>query len=189
MSCRPRTWVRFRMNAHQIGCLFLWLSSGPMHLHYPVSPVFRRLSLTSVSASGGPYMLLDIREFVAACPTCASCKVSNRTALGHPLPLPILQCPLSHIAIDFVTGLPPSGSNKTILTLVDHSKMVHFIAGKFTLGKEMAKLMLHHAFSRFPGGCGLKQRPTVHLLFLEGFCNLVRAAVSLSSRYHLQPSG
>lgn len=42
--------------------------------------------------------------------------------------LPTPRRPWSHIAVDFVTGLPPSAGHTTILTLADHySKAVHFI--------------------------------------------------------------
>lgn len=43
-------------------------------------------------------------------------------------PLPVLHRPWSHIAVDFVTDLPPSEGNTTILTIVDRfSKAVHFV--------------------------------------------------------------
>lgn len=43
-------------------------------------------------------------------------------------PLPVAGRPWSHISMDFITGLPCSGGNSVILTIVDRfSKMAHFI--------------------------------------------------------------
>ncbi|TWW75345.1 Retrovirus-related Pol polyprotein from transposon opus [Takifugu flavidus] len=48
------------------------------------------------------------------------------TSLGNVSDSPLR--PWSHIAVDFVTGLPPSDGNNAILTVVDHfSKAAHFI--------------------------------------------------------------
>lgn len=70
----------------------------------------------------------DVREFVKACLTCNQHKPSPQAPAGHLHPLPIPHCPLSHIPLDFVTGLPPTAGNTTILTIVDRfSKMGHFI--------------------------------------------------------------
>lgn len=44
----------------------------------------------------------------------------------HPLPIP--SCPWSHNALDFISGFPPSGGNRLILTVVDFfSKAVHLV--------------------------------------------------------------
>lgn len=67
-----------------------------------------------------------MREFVGACSVCAHGKSSYRPSAGLLYPVP--HCPRSHIAVDFVTSLPPSQGNATILNIVDwFSKTVHFI--------------------------------------------------------------
>lgn len=66
-----------------------------------------------------PSMLQDTRSFVTTCPVCAREKPSNSPLAGLLNPLPIPYCFGSHIAMDFITGLPPDG-NTTILTVVDH---------------------------------------------------------------------
>lgn len=54
-------------------------------------------------------------------------KATHRPTAGLLQPLPIPSRPWSHIAVDFVTGLPLSEGNDTILTIVDRfSKAVHF---------------------------------------------------------------
>ncbi len=58
--------------------------------------------------------------------------------------LPVLSHPWSHIALDFVTGLPPSQGNTVILTIVNRfSKAVHFVAlYKLPSANETADLLV-----------------------------------------------
>lgn len=86
----------------------------------------------------------DVSEYVVASPVCATCKTSNQAPAGQLHPLPIPRQPWSDISLDFVTGLPPSNGNTTILTIVDpFSKMVHFVAlPKLLSAKEMAEAVL-----------------------------------------------
>lgn len=70
----------------------------------------------------------DTREYVSACFICARGKTSHRPPSGVLCPLPIPHRPWSHIAVDFVTGLPPSEDN-LILTIVDQfSTLFHFVS-------------------------------------------------------------
>ncbi|KAM9421437.1 uncharacterized protein ACWYII_021537 [Salvelinus alpinus] len=50
----------------------------------------------------------DTRRFVAACSDCAQTKSGNSPPAGRLRPLPIPSRPWSHIALDFITGLPSS---------------------------------------------------------------------------------
>lgn len=99
--------------------------------------------------------------------------------------------PWSHVFIDFVTGLPPSDSNTTILTVVGRFlKMVHFIpVKKLPPAREMTELMLHHVFRHhgFLADVVLDRGPPFVFRFWKAFCSLVGA--SLSSGYHPQPNG
>lgn len=97
-------------------------------------------------------MATDINEYVAAFPTCAHNKGTNGASPGLLQPLSTPHHMWSHIYIDFVTGLPPSDGNTTILTVGDcFYKIVHFIPSKkLPSAREAAELMLHvfrlHAF-------------------------------------------
>ena len=111
-------------------------------------------------------------EYVAACPVCDRNKTSSLAPMGLLQPLPVPQRPWSHISLDFVTGLPPSKGNTTVLTVVDRfTKMVHFILLlKLPSAKETAEVMLRHVF-RIHGFCQghcVRPGPTVNFLFLEG---------------------
>ncbi|KAF7640754.1 hypothetical protein LDENG_00016960, partial [Lucifuga dentata] len=66
-----------------------------------------------------PSMKADTAEFVHACPVCAHNKPSTHAPAGLLHPLTIPRYPWSHIALHFVTGLPLSQGNTTILTVID----------------------------------------------------------------------
>lgn len=62
------------------------------------------------------------------CPVCARSKPSGHPSPGLLLPLSLPHHTWSGISLDFVTGLPLSEGNTTILRVVDRfAKMVHFI--------------------------------------------------------------
>lgn len=90
----------------------------------------------------------DVRTFVAACSSCAKNKTSIKAPadLLHPLPVP--HRPWSHIALDFVTGLPACNGNTCILTIVDRfRKSVHFVSLlKLPTAKMTAKLLIDRVF-------------------------------------------
>ncbi|XP_023817648.1 uncharacterized protein LOC110013547 isoform X3 [Oryzias latipes] len=93
-------------------------------------------------------MTRDVREYIAACTTCARSKTSHSPPSGllHPLPTP--SRPWSHIAVDFVTGLPPSHGHSIIFTVIDRfSKFVHFIPlPQLPTATETADILVHHVF-------------------------------------------
>ena len=95
-----------------------------------------------------PSMSADTRGFVSACSDCARSKSSHRAPAGLLRPLPIPHHPWSHVAADFVTGLPPSDGNTVILTLVDHfSKSAHFVPlPKLPSALETANLLVLRLF-------------------------------------------
>ncbi|KAK7883236.1 hypothetical protein WMY93_029410 [Mugilogobius chulae] len=55
-----------------------------------------------------PSMDKDTKSYVTACHVCARGKSSHSPPSGLLQPLPVPSRPWSHIALDFVTGLPPS---------------------------------------------------------------------------------
>lgn len=87
-------------------------------------------------------------EYVAACTVCAGNKVSHRSPPSLLHPLPVTSRPWSDIFFDFVTGLPPSEGNTTILMVEGRfSKMVHFIPlPKLPSVKQTTEVMLYHIF-------------------------------------------
>ncbi|XP_071356648.1 uncharacterized protein [Trachinotus anak] len=135
----------------------------------------------------------EVTEYVAACPVCARCKVSRRPSSGLLHPLPVPHRPWSDISVDFVTGLPLSEGNTTVLTVVDRfSKMVHFVPlPKLPSAKETAEAMLHNVFRLhgFPRDIVSDRGPQFVAQFWRAFCSLLGAFVSLSSGHHPQTNG
>ncbi|XDV53915.1 hypothetical protein PO909_022310 [Leuciscus waleckii] len=95
-----------------------------------------------------PLMARDIHSFVLACSVCAIGKTSNRPPDGLLQPLSVPSRAWSHIALDFVTTLPPSNGMTVVLTVVDpFSKAAHFIPlPKLPSSKETAVTVVDHVF-------------------------------------------
>jgi hypothetical protein len=93
-------------------------------------------------------MVPDVSAFVAAFTVCTQNKTPRQAPSGLLQPPPAPHRPWSHIALDFVTGLPPSDGNTVILTVVDQSsKAAHSIPlPKLPSTKETAQLMVQHVF-------------------------------------------
>uniref|UniRef100_A0A8C1PUC8 Gypsy retrotransposon integrase-like protein 1 n=1 Tax=Cyprinus carpio TaxID=7962 RepID=A0A8C1PUC8_CYPCA len=135
----------------------------------------------------------DTRRFIASCAVCAQTKSSNSPPAGLLRPLPIPSRPWSHIALDFITGLPPSAGNTVILTVVDRfSKAAHFIPlAKLPSAKETAQIMVSHVFKLhgLPSDVVSDRGPQFTSQFWREFCRLIGASVSLSSGFHPQTNG
>ena len=140
-----------------------------------------------------PGMEADVRQFVSACSVCARGKSSHRPPAGLLLPLPVPGRPWSHIALDFVTGLPTSQGNTAILTIVDRfSKAVHFVAlPKLPTAHETADLLVHHVFRLhgIPVDIVSDRGPQFISQVWKSFCKALGATVSLSSGFHPQSNG
>lgn len=137
-----------------------------------------------------PGMEKDMWEFVAAYVVCACNKSSQLVParLLHPLPVP--SQPWRHIALDFVTGLPPSEGHTAILVVVDRFlKAAHFIPlPKLPSALETAKLVVDHVFRvhGLPQDIVSDQGPQFISKFWRAFCSLLGASVSLSSGFYLE---
>uniref|UniRef100_A0A673BEJ7 Gypsy retrotransposon integrase-like protein 1 n=1 Tax=Sphaeramia orbicularis TaxID=375764 RepID=A0A673BEJ7_9TELE len=128
-----------------------WAHTSKMTCH----PGVRRTMFVIKQRFWWPNMDKEVSEYVAACPTCASCKTSHAAPAGLLQPLPVPKRPWSAILLDFVTGLPSSDGYNTVLTIVDRfSKMAHFVAmPKLPSAKETAEAVLYnvcriHGFPR-----------------------------------------
>ncbi len=138
-------------------------------------------------------MTREILDFVLACSVCASCKTSNRPPEGLLQPLSIPSRPWSHIALDFVSALPPSQGNTVVLTVVDQfSKAAHFIPlSKLPSARETAVAVIDHVFRihGLPTDVVSDRGPRFISKFWIEFCRLLGATVSLSSGFHPQSNG
>lgn len=140
-----------------------------------------------------PAMEPEVREYVEACSVCARNKTSSTSRMGLLQPLPIPSRPWSDISIDFVTGLPVSQGNTTVLTVVDRfSKMARFIAlPKLPSAKKTAEVMMNNVFKihGFPKDIVSDRGPQFVSRFWRAFCRLIGAKASLTSGYHPEANG
>ena len=140
-----------------------------------------------------PGLSADVKTFVAACEVCARSKNTHKPPAGLLHPLVIPSRPWSHIAMDFVTGLPPSEGNDTILTIVDRfSKAVHYIPlPKLPSASEMADLLAQHVvrLHGIPTDIVSDRGPQFTSKVWQAFCKGIGATVSLTSGYHPQSNG
>ncbi len=65
----------------------------------------------------------DVIAFIKNCVTCNTYKSSKPMPAGLLQTLPVAQRPWSHIAMYFITDLPNSKGNTTILMVIDHFSM------------------------------------------------------------------
>ncbi|KAL0156950.1 hypothetical protein M9458_048196, partial [Cirrhinus mrigala] len=95
-----------------------------------------------------PGQCADTIQFISRCAICNISKVPHRLPAGLLQPLPVPQRPWSHIAIDFVTDLPPSNGYTTILSIIDRfSKACRFIPlAKLPMAMETAELLCNWVF-------------------------------------------
>ena len=138
-------------------------------------------------------MRQDVKEYVAACTVCARSKASHQAPSGLLQPLPVPSRPWSHVALDFVTGLPPSRGMTVVLTIVDRfSKGVHLVAlPKLPSAAETADLLVQHVFRLhgLPQDIVSDRGPQFTSEVWRAFCKGIGATVSLSSGYHPQTNG
>lgn len=169
--------------------LIKWLHTAKFSAHPGVS---RTIALIS-RHFWWPSSYKDIKEFVLACPVCARNKPSHRLPPGLLQPLSIPGRPWSHVALDFVTGLPASGGMTTILTVVDRfSKACHLVPlKKLPSAFQTAQLLVRHVFRLHgvPAEVVSDRGPQFTAQVWKHFCVALGADVCLSSGYHPQSNG
>lgn len=76
------------------------------------------------------------------------CQDQDQQQTGSLRPLLILHRPWSHVAVDFVTGLPDSEGDTFVLMVVDClSKAAYFVLlSGFPTAKKAAELLIVHVF-------------------------------------------
>jgi len=105
--------------------LFVPVGLRPQVIHWAYTsiltchPGVRRTMFVISQRFWWPAMKSEVREYVEACSVCARSKTSSGLRMGLLQPLPIPSRPWSDISMDFVTGLPVSKGNTTVLTVVD----------------------------------------------------------------------
>ena len=134
-----------------------------------------------------------VRDFVSACQVCQQAKPDRSKLPGLLQPLPVPDRAWRIISIDFIEGLPLSGSVNCILVVVDiFSKYAHFIGLKhpFT-ASSVAKLFFSNVFKLH----GLPQAIVSdrdHIFtskFWQELFKLAKVDLRMSTAYHPQSDG
>uniref|UniRef100_A0A8C6KVM8 Integrase catalytic domain-containing protein n=1 Tax=Nothobranchius furzeri TaxID=105023 RepID=A0A8C6KVM8_NOTFU len=135
-------------------------------------------------------MYKDVKDYITACHVCAQQKGDHRSPAGLLNPLPTPSRPWSHIALDFICGLPDSHGFSTILTIVDRFlKACHIIPLKALPSSSVtAKLLVKHVFKlhRIPEEILSDRGPLFISRVWKDFAEALGAKVSLTSGYHPQ---
>uniref|UniRef100_A0AAR2J3M5 Gypsy retrotransposon integrase-like protein 1 n=1 Tax=Pygocentrus nattereri TaxID=42514 RepID=A0AAR2J3M5_PYGNA len=130
----------------------------------------------------------DVHSFVSSCPVCAQCKIPRTLPAGKLVPLPVPERPWSHIAIDFVTDLPPSNGFTSILTVVDRfSRGVKFIPfPSLPSALQTAQALFEHVFRSFgiPEDVLSDRGPQFTSRVWKAFFEHLGVTISLTSGYH-----
>lgn len=177
------------------GCLFVPVSARSQVLKWGHTSCFAchpgvSRSLLLRRHFWWPSIARDTRKYVRACTICAQGKTTHRPPAGLLHPLPVPGQPWSHIALDFVMGLPLSEGNDTILTIVSRfSKAVHFVAlVKLPSAAETADLLVNHVFwvHGVPLDIVSDRGPQFTSQVWKEFCRALGATVSLSAGHHPQ---
>ncbi len=140
-----------------------------------------------------PTLLTDTTHFIRNCHTCNTTKSLKQSPAGLLQPLPIPRRPWSHIAIDFITDLPNSQGNTTILTIVDRfSKACRLIPlPKLPSALETAELLCNQVFRYYglPDDIVSDRGPQFTSRVWSAFFKSLNVNVSLTSGYHPQSNG
>jgi hypothetical protein len=101
-----------------------------------------------------PTLQQDVKSYVQGCATCQNTKPKTNQPKPpfHPISTEHPQTPFGTIALDFITKLPMSEENDTILTITDHDclKAALFFPCKETItAEQVAELYTKHVFPHY----------------------------------------
>ncbi|KAL0202014.1 hypothetical protein M9458_000032, partial [Cirrhinus mrigala] len=146
----------------------------------------------------------DTTAFVKNCAVCNTSRTPRQLPAGLLQPLPVPNRPWSHLAVDFVTDLPPSQGHTVILSVVDRfSKGCRFIPlpDRFSKGcrfiplpklpMETAEVLCNSVFRFYglPEDIVSDHGPQFTSRLWSSFFHLLGVNVSLTSGYHPEANG
>ncbi len=147
----------------------------------------------SLAATRPLLVARDVRRFMQGCPDCAiSISPSHLPASKlHPLPIP--NCPWTHLGIDFITDLPVSDGHTCILVIIDRFSKFCCLIPLTDLAKALqtAELLFNRVFRYYsiPEDIVSDRGPQFISRVWKAFFSLLGVTMSLSSGYHPQSNG
>ncbi|GAU10375.1 hypothetical protein TSUD_419040, partial [Trifolium subterraneum] len=143
--------------------LLLEFHSSPVGGHAGIARTMARVSAQFFWKN----MKNDIKEFVQSCLICQQAKHDTRAPAGLLQPLPIPEQVWEDVAMDFITGLPPSHGYTVIMVVIDRlTKYSHFSPLKVDYSSK-----------------------TVAEAFMKTIVKLHGTTLAMSSAYHPQTDG
>ena len=124
---------------------------------------------------------------------CAQCKAPRHLPRGKLHPLPIPHRPWSHLSVDFITNLPLSQGNTTILVDVDHfskSCLLLPLPG-LLMALQTAVALYTHVFLHYgvPEHIVSDQGPQFMSRVWKAFMERLGVLISLTSGFHPERNG
>ncbi|SPO07798.1 uncharacterized protein DNG_10493 [Cephalotrichum gorgonifer] len=136
----------------------------------------------------------DVRKFTKNCDKCNGATIWRRAKQGLLKPLPIPERIRSDIAMDFMVGLPPTGSEKATNLLVIHDRLTKSVTLEAMASSEAEAcaerfLYCHVRFHGFPRTIVSDRGTNWTSKFWKRLCYLVDTKQLLSTAYHPQTDG
>jgi hypothetical protein len=143
-----------------------------------------------------PHMRREVEVFVEGCAVCQTSKPYTRPGLGVPSPLEIPEGRWRVVALDVVTGFPPSGNegyNAVVVFSDRFTKQAFFCptTEKGLTAEVTAELFIQHVFRTqgVPSILLSDQDSKFTSLFWERLFELLGTKLVLSASYHHQTNG
>uniref|UniRef100_A0A8K9X5F7 Gypsy retrotransposon integrase-like protein 1 n=1 Tax=Oncorhynchus mykiss TaxID=8022 RepID=A0A8K9X5F7_ONCMY len=140
-----------------------------------------------------PTLARDVRLYVSSCSVCAQSKAPRHLPRGKLQPLPVPQRPWSHLSVDFLTDLPPSQGNTTVLVVVDRfSKSCRLLPlPGLPTALQTAEALFTHVFRHYgvPEDIVSDRGPQFTSRVWKAFMERLGISVSLTSGYHPESNG
>jgi hypothetical protein len=162
--------------------------SSPIGEHSSITRTMARIA----SQFYWPHMRQHIVAFIKHCVICQQAKTTTITPAGLLTPLPIPTLVWADIAMDFITGLPPSNGFTVILVVIDRfTKYAHFFPLKSDFdSKKVAEIFMQNILKLHGMPSSIADRDKVftstfwrHLFELHG------TTLAITSAYHPQSDG
>ena len=169
--------------------LICWAHTSPSSGHPGIGRTVRCLS----GKYWWPTVAKDVRVYVSSCSVCAQFKAPRHLPRGKLQPLPVPQRPWSHLSVDFVTDLPPSQGNTTILVVVDRfSKSCRLLPlPGLPMALQTVEALFTHVFRHYgvPEDIGSDRGPQFTSRVWKAFMELLGVSISLTSGFHPKSNG
>ncbi|KJZ70655.1 hypothetical protein HIM_09975 [Hirsutella minnesotensis 3608] len=135
-----------------------------------------------------------VRRFVANCDTCGRAHIWRQSKRGFLKPLPIPDRPRSHLSMDLITDLPPTGPSKSryLWVIIDRLTKAVTLEVMDTMEAETCAqrfLQCHYRFHGMPRSIVSDRGSNWLSRFWKRFCQLAGISQRLSTAYHPQTDG